>query len=67
MEFLTVKEQKVLLKLKEYNTTCIDFNLTSKGNVADYIGVKRLNLYKYLEILTKKGYINYTNNTITFN
>lgn len=67
MEFLTIKEQKVLIKLKEYNNIAIDFNIVSKGIVADYIGVKRPNLYKYLETLSKKGYINYTDNIITFN
>lgn len=67
MEFLTIKEQKVLIKLKEYNSIAIDFNVVSKGIVADYIGVKRPNLYKYLETLSKKGYINYINNIVTFN
>lgn len=67
MEFLTIKEQKVLIKLKEYNSIAIDFNIVSKGIVADYIGVKRPNLYKYLETLSKKGYINYINNIVTFN
>lgn len=67
MEFLTIKEQKVLIKLKEYNNMSIDFNIVSKGIVADYIGVKRPNLYKYLKTLSKKGYINYTDNIVTFN
>ena len=67
MEFLTIKEQKVLIKLKEYNSIAIDFNIVSKGIVADYIGIKRPNLYKYLETLSKKGYINYINNIVTFN
>jgi Mn-dependent DtxR family transcriptional regulator len=66
MEFLTIKEQKVLIKLKEYNQLSINFNVVSKSSVADFIGVKRPNLYKYIAILTEKGYIKYIDNIITY-
>lgn len=66
MEFLTIAEQKVLLKLKEYNSISINFNLISKSEVATCLNIKRPNLYKYLTTLAKKGYIEYKDNIVTF-
>lgn len=67
MEFLTIKEQKVLSKLREINPNQIDFKLYRKGGVAEKVGVSSNNLSKYLKSLQEKGYINYENNCITYN
>lgn len=67
MDFLTIKEQKVLTKLREINSEQIDFKLYRKSGVAEKVGVSSSNLSKYLKILQEKGYINYENNCITYN
>ena len=67
MDFLTIKEQKILTKLLEINSEQIDFKLYRKSGVADRVGVSSSNLSKYLKILQEKGYINYENNCITYN
>ena len=68
MEFLTIKEQKILKKLKEINNKEIDFNLYRKTGVADLVGLKSsTNLYYYIKTLKEKGYINYVDNRITYN
>lgn len=68
MEFLTIKEQKILKKLKEINNKEIDFNLYRKTGIADLVGLNNsTNLYYYIKTLTEKGYISYENNRITYN
>lgn len=68
MEFLTIKEQKILKKLKEINNEKIDFNIYRKTGVAYLLGIKNsTNLYYYIKTLKEKGYINYENNCITYN
>lgn len=68
MEFLTIKEQKILKKLKEIDNEKIDFNLYRKTGVAYLVGINNsTNLYYYIKTLKEKGYINYENNCITYN
>lgn len=67
MEFLTVKEQKILKTLKEINNKVIDFNVYRKTGIADMLGIKSNNLYYYIKKLEQKGYIKYENNCITYN
>lgn len=66
MEFLTIKEQKILNRLKEINNKEIDFNLYRKTGVADLLGIKSNNLYYYIKTLKQKGYIDYVDNRITY-
>ena len=67
MEYLTIREQEILAKMKEFNNTKIDFNIIPKLALAKYLDVERPNLYRFLTNLAKKGHINYENNCITYN
>ena len=67
MDYLTIKEQEVLCKLKELYPISIDFNLLTKVEVAKQLNMDIGNFFRTFKSLAKKGHIKYENNTITYN
>lgn len=66
MEYLTIKEQQILDKLKELYPIKVDFNLVSKSEVARQISIDTGNFYRAFKSLAKKGHIKYEDNCITY-
>lgn len=67
MEYLTIKEQEVLAKLKELYPYRVDFNLVTKAYVSRQLNINTGNFFRIFKSLAKKGHIKYEDNCITYN
>lgn len=67
MEYLTIKEQEVLAKLKGLYPHGVNFNLVTKAYVSRQLNINTGNFFRTFKNLAKKGHIKYEDNCITYN